>query len=123
MQTNERTTRESLRFQPYDPADSPGPIPSVIDRFRRGRIEEPQPSDAEQEAARYTVLLVSPEAAEQLGAPRFDAGLRLYRETYWDHNPADLDEAAELIEEACGEAVVLVEHHSDLTYWTARVRG
>jgi len=117
-----QTRSPSPRFQPYDPADSPGPIPSVIERFRRGRPEEQRPTQAELEAARYTVLLIPPEAAEQLGEPRSDAGLRMYRDTDWDHNPSDLEEAAELIEEACGEPVTLVEHHSDLTYWTVRVR-
>jgi hypothetical protein len=63
--------------KPYDPADSPGPIPSVIERFR------PRPDEPDQPV---------------------------------------MDEAAKLIEEACGEAVTLVEHHSDLTYWTAHLR-
>ncbi|WP_329109863.1 hypothetical protein OG792_13575 [Micromonospora sp. NBC_01699] len=108
--------------QPYDPADSPGPIPSVLERFRRGRPEQPAPSEAEVEAGRYTVVLVPPEAAEVIGYDRTDVGLRMYRDADWDHNPGDLDEVAAMIEEACGEPVILVEHHSDLTYWTARLR-
>ncbi|TDC83359.1 hypothetical protein E1193_08975 [Micromonospora sp. KC606] len=35
-------------------------------------------------------------------------------------SPAHLDDAVKVIEEACGEPVKLVEHHSDLTHWTAR---
>jgi hypothetical protein len=108
--------------QPYDPADSPGPIESVLERFRRGRSEEPQPSEAEVEAGRYTIVLVSPEAAEVIGYDRTDVGLRMFCDGDWDHNPSDLDEAADLIQEACGEPITLVEHHSDLTYWTARLR-
>ncbi|WP_326562534.1 hypothetical protein [Micromonospora sp. NBC_01796] len=108
--------------QPYDPADSPGPIGSVLERFRRGRPEEPEPSEAEAEAARYTIVLVPPEAAEVVGYDRSDVGLRMYRGGDWDHNPGDLDEAAGIIQEACGEPISLVEHHSDLTYWTARLR-
>ncbi|HEY0700319.1 MAG TPA: hypothetical protein VGD43_21250, partial [Micromonospora sp.] len=51
-------------LRPYDPADSPGPIPSVVERFRRRRRNEvPRPGEAEFEAARYTVVLVTPEAA------------------------------------------------------------
>jgi hypothetical protein len=108
--------------KPYDAADSPGPIGSVLERFRRGRPEEPHPSEAEIEAGRYTVVLVPPDAAEVIGWGRTDVGLRVYRDGDWDHNPGDLDEAADLIQEACGEPVTLVEHHSDLTYWTARLR-
>jgi len=108
-------------IKPYDPADSPGPIPSVLERFRPGRDEEPQPSEAEIEAGRYTVVLVPPEVAETLGHGRCDAGLHMYRDGDWDHCPSGLDDAVRLIKEACGEPVSLVEHHSDLTYWTARV--
>jgi hypothetical protein len=79
-------------------------------------------SEAEIEDGRYTVVLVPPDAAEVIGWGRTDAGLRVYRDGDWDHNPGDLDEAADLIQEACGEPVTLVEHHSDLTYWTARLR-
>ena len=53
-------TYEPPWFRPYDPADSPGPIPSVVERFRRrGLDEEPQPSEAERQASRHTVVLVS----------------------------------------------------------------
>jgi hypothetical protein len=110
--------------KPYDPADSPGPIPSVIERFRPRPDEPDQPvmDEAAIEAARYTVVLLSPADAEAIGQGRYEAGLQVYRDTDWEHNPSDLDEAAKLIEEACGEAVTLVEHHSDLTYWTALLR-
>jgi hypothetical protein len=95
----------------------------VLERFRRGRPEEPCPSEAEIEAGRYTIVLVPPGAAEVTGYHRTDVGLRMYRDGDWDHNPSDLDEAVQLIEQACGEPVTLVERHSDLTYWTARLRG
>nr|MDT0661674.1 hypothetical protein [Micromonospora sp. DSM 115978] len=116
------TAFTSPRFPPYDPTESPGPIGSAVERFRRGRPESPRPSEAEAEANRYTVLLVSPDEAEQLGEPRFDAGLRLFRDDDWEANISDLDEAVDIIERECGEPVSLVEHRSDLTYWTARVR-
>ncbi|PTA48051.1 hypothetical protein [Micromonospora sp. RP3T] len=110
-------------LRPHDPADSPGPIPSVIDRFgRHGRAERQSLTEAEREAARYTVVLVSPEAAEALGDDRGEVGLHLFLDDDWDHQPAHLDEAVKMIEEACGEPVSLTEHHSDLTYWTAHVR-
>ncbi|MFG1915909.1 hypothetical protein [Micromonospora sp. NPDC048898] len=63
-----------------------------------------------------------PEAAVALGDDRGEVRLQLFRDTDWDHYPAHLDEAVKLIEEACGERVALVEHRSDLTYWTAHVR-
>ncbi len=63
-----------------------------------------------------------PEAAGPLGLDRCDAGLHLYRDGDWDHCPNGLDDAARLVEEACGEPVTLIEHRSDLTYWTARLR-
>jgi hypothetical protein len=111
-------------LKPYDPADSPGPIPSVVERFRRrGRAERPRPSEAEIEAARYTVVLVPPEGSEALGEGRGEVGLQLFRDDDWEHYPAHLDEAVKLIEEACGERVVLTEHRSDLTYWTATLRN
>ncbi|WP_433346487.1 hypothetical protein [Micromonospora sp. CA-111912] len=123
MTSEIRKPHQPAWLQPYDPADSPGPIPSVIERFRRrGRTEEPQPSEAEREAARHTVVLVPPEAAEALGDDRGEVGLQMFRDGDWDHNPAHLDEAVRLIEESCGEPVVLAEHQSDLTYWTAHVR-
>nr|MDT0661343.1 hypothetical protein [Micromonospora sp. DSM 115978] len=110
-------------YQPYDPADSPGPIASVIERFRpRPDDDEPVLDDAEIEAARYTVILLGPDDAQALGQGRFEAGLQLYRDTDWGHNPSDLDDAATIIEQTCGKPVSLAEHRSDLTYWTARVR-
>ncbi|MGC4804851.1 hypothetical protein [Micromonospora sp. DT233] len=110
-------------LRPHDPAESPGPIPSVIARFGRdGRAGRPSLTEAEREASRYTVVLVPPEAAEALGDGRSGAGLQLFLDDDWDHQPAYLDEAVKLIEEACGEPVVLIEHRSDLTYWTAQVR-
>ena len=107
----------------YDPADSPGPIPSVIVRFRRrGHAEQPEPSEAEIEAARYTVVLVPPEASEALGdglergrAPAVP-GRRL------GPLPRPPGRGLKVIEEACGERVVLTERRSDLTYWTANLR-
>lgn len=122
-------TVESLHqppwIKPYDPTDSPGPIPSVIERFRPRRSDEPEelePDAAEIEAARYAVVLLPPEAADALGHDRCEAGLQLYRDNDWDGTPSHLDEAAKIIEEACGEPVTLVERRSDLTYWTAHVR-
>lgn len=111
-------------IKPYDPADSPGPIPSVIERFRprQDGSDEPEPDKAEIEAARYAVVLLPPEAADAMGHDRCEAGLQLYRDNEWDGSPPHLDEAARQIGEACGEPVILVEHHSDLTYWTARLR-
>ncbi|WFE63471.1 hypothetical protein [Micromonospora sp. WMMD714] len=122
--TTSNTVRPSPTWlRPYDPADSPGPIPSVVERFRRRRRDEPEPpSEAEREAARYTVVLVSPEGAQALGDDRGEVGLHLFRDEDWDGNPPHLDEAVKLIEEACGERVTLTEHHSDLTYWTAHLR-
>ncbi|MDG4760799.1 hypothetical protein [Micromonospora sp. WMMD710] len=116
-------TQQPAWLRPYDASDSPGPIPSVIAHFRRHRREdEPTPTEAQREASRYTVVLVPPEAAVALGDNRGEVGLQLFRDTDWDHYPAHLDEAVTLIEEACGERVTLVEHRSDLTYWTAHVR-
>jgi hypothetical protein len=74
------------------------------------------------EASRHTVLRVSPDEAEQLGEPRFDTGLRLFRDDDWEANISDLDEAVDIIERECGEQGSLVEYRSDLTYWTARLR-
>ena len=111
-------------IKPYDPADSPGPIPSVIERFRPRSDEpdEPEPDEAEAEAARYAVVLLPPEATNALGHGRDEAGLQLYRDGEWEGSPSHLDDAVRLIEEACGEPVTLVERHSDLTYWTAHLR-
>ncbi|GAB3818200.1 hypothetical protein [Micromonospora zhanjiangensis] len=96
----------------------------MVEHFRpRGYDEPPPPSDAEREAARYTIVLVPPEAGEALSRDRGEVGLQMYRDTDWDHCPAHLDEAVKLIEDACGESVALVEHRSDLTYWTARLRS
>ncbi|MDG4795307.1 hypothetical protein [Micromonospora sp. WMMD1082] len=123
MEPQIRKPLQPTWLRPYDPADSPGPIPSVIEQFRRQPDpEQPQPSEAEIEAARYTVVLMSPEAAEAFGDDRGEAGLHLFRDRDWDHYPAHLDDAVKVIEEACGERVTLTEHRSDLTYWTARVR-
>lgn len=123
MDAPTRPRHQPSWLQPYDPADSPGPISSVVARFRRGsRGGEPSPTEAEIEAARYTVVLVSPEAAEALGDDRGEVGLHLFRDTDWEHSPSHLDEAVKFIEEACGERVALVERRSDLTYWTARLR-
>ncbi|EEP72844.1 hypothetical protein MCAG_03171 [Micromonospora sp. ATCC 39149] len=95
----------------------------MIARFgRQGRAGRPSPTEAEREASRYTVVLVSPEAAEALGDDRGEVGLHLFRDDDWDHQPAHLDDAAKMIEEACGEPIILTEHHSDLTCWTAHVR-
>ncbi|QOC94113.1 hypothetical protein [Micromonospora craniellae] len=124
MESQIRIARQPAWLRPYDPADSPGPIPSVVEHFRRRyQAEETQPSEAEIEAARYTVVLVSPEAAEAFGDDRGEVGLHLYRDTDWDHYPAHLDDAVKTIEEACGARVTLTEHHSDLTYWTAHLRN
>lgn len=111
-------------IKPYDPADSPGPIPSVIERFRpdRNATQEPEPDEAEVEAARYTVVLLQPEAADAMGHDRCEAGLQLYRDNGWEGSPSHLDDAAKLIEEACGAPITLVERRSDLTYWTAHLR-
>ncbi|WP_405114526.1 hypothetical protein OG559_09935 [Micromonospora sp. NBC_01405] len=68
-------------------------------------------------------MLVPPEATEALGDDRGAAGLHLFVDDDWDHQPAHLDEGVKLIEEACGEPVVLTEHHSDLTFWIAHVRS
>lgn len=110
-------------YQPSDPADSPGPIPSVVERFRpRLDDDEPVLDDAEIKAARYTVVLLGPDDAQAIGQGRFEAELQLYRDTDWEQNPSDLDEAAATIEQACAEPITLVEHRSDVTYWTAHVR-
>lgn len=112
-------------IKPYDPADSPGPISSVIERFRPRRSDEPEqpePDEAEIEAARYAVVLLPPEAANALGHGRDEAGLQLYRDAEWEGSPPNLDEAAKLIGEACGEPITLTERRSDLTYWTAHLR-
>ncbi|GAB2919024.1 hypothetical protein GCM10027280_02570 [Micromonospora polyrhachis] len=108
--------------EPYDPANSPGPIPSVVERFRWRPDRPAAPSEAEREAARYTVVLVSPDAAESMGRPRYDVGLRVYQDDDLAHDALDLDEAVDMIEKACGEPITLVEHRADLTYWTVRVR-
>ena len=123
--TASNTVRPSPAWlRPYDPDDSPGPIPSVVERFRRRRRDEPEPpSEAEREAARYTVVLVSPDAAQALGDDRGEVGLHLFRDEDWDGSPGHLDDAVKLIEEACGERVALTEHHSDLTYWTAHLHA
>lgn len=108
--------------KPYDPADSPGPIPSVIERFRP-RADRPEPlTGPAAEAARYTVLLIPPESTGPLGLHRDDPGLKLYCDDEYDCDVSSLYEAAKLIEEQCGAPVILVEHRADLTYWTVRIR-
>lgn len=37
-----------------------------------------------------------------MGHNRCEAGLQLYRDNEWEGSPAHLDDAAKLIEEACG---------------------
>ncbi|MFC4106312.1 hypothetical protein [Micromonospora zhanjiangensis] len=111
-----------MTVKPYDPADSPGPIPSVVERFRPRRTEEDTSTGAAAEIERYTVVLVPPETAEAIGLLRDDPGLKLYLDNDWDCDLASLDEAARLIKQECDVAVTLVEHHADLTYWTARLR-
>ncbi|MGC9668757.1 hypothetical protein ACNTMW_19640 [Planosporangium sp. 12N6] len=86
----------------------------------RGQPEPP--SEQEAEVARYTVVLVPPEAAEALGYDRSEAGLKIYLDNDWDYDVRSLDEAATQIEEDCGVPVTLVEHHADLCYWTTHVR-
>lgn len=68
------------------------------------------------------MVLVAPEAADAPGYDRTDIGLQIYRDGLRDETPVDLEKAADYIAEACGSPVTLVEHHSDLTYWTADVR-
>jgi hypothetical protein len=110
-----------VKVRAYDPADSPGPIPSVIDHFRPGPELPEQLSEAEHTAARYTVILVPPEEAEILDLGRENPGLKLYLDHHWEADVSDLDEAATLISEHCGKPVTLVEHRADLCYWTAYV--
>lgn len=111
------------QFAPYDPADSPGPIPSIVDRFRPRRHEPGDEGPAEDATLRrYTVVLVTPEQAEALGFDRSDGGFKLYLDDDWDGDLADLDHAVRCLEDECGIPVTLVEHHADLTYWTARPR-
>lgn len=109
--------------QPYDPADSPGPIPAVIERFRPQPDEPEPPSGPAAEASRYTVVLVPPEQTDALGHDREDAGLKLYIDDDWDCDLASLYEATKVIGDACRVPVTLVEHHADLTYWTAHLRS
>ncbi|MFY1626225.1 hypothetical protein ACN268_23975 [Micromonospora sp. WMMD735] len=65
---------------------------------------------------------MSPDAAQALGDDRGEVGLQLFRDEDRDGNPPHPDEAVRLIEEAWGEPVALIEHHSDLPYWTAHLR-
>jgi hypothetical protein len=111
----------SATVQPYDPSDSPGPITSVLERFRPHRGGPATPGRRQIEAERYAVVLVPPEAAGELGHDREDTGLKLYRDGDWNCDLASLYEATLLIAEECGVPVTLVEHHADLTYWTARL--
>lgn len=113
----------SATVQPYDPADSPGPITSVLERFRPHGTEPVSPGRRQVEAERYSVVLVPPQAAGELGHDREDAGLKLYRDGEWNCDLASLYEATLLIAEECGVPVTLIEHHADLCDWTARARG
>ncbi len=109
---------------PYDPDESPGPIASVVERFRPRRPDHDggYALGLETEASRYTVVLVTPEHAGALGFDRYEAGLKLYLDADWDCDLARLDDAADEIETESGLPVTLVEHHADLTYWTAHLR-
>jgi hypothetical protein len=124
MESTTRVPTSLPQFAPYDPADSPGPIPSVIERFRPRPYQpgEEDPDGPEATARRYAVVLVTPEHAEVLKHRRCDAGLKLYVDDEWESDVIDLFEAATDIERMCGFPVTLVEHHADLTYWTARPR-
>lgn len=105
-------------FKPYDPEDSPGPFPSVVERFRRcAWRDRPDPMVAQ--LARYTVVLVPPEHAEALGLHRSTSGLMLYVDGVDEEQLPSLDAAVGYIEDAVGVDIMLVEHHADLTYWTA----
>ena len=108
--------------RPFDPADSPGPIPSVLERFRPSRERPEPPSGPDAQAARFTVVLVPPEAAEPLGFDRGDPGLKVYLDHDWDCDVSNLDDAVRVVRDEVGAPVALVEHHADLTYWTARVQ-
>lgn len=107
--------------QPFDPADSPGPIPSVIERFRAHRDRPEEPFGPAAEAARFTVVLVPPEATDPLGFGRGEPGLKVYLDEDWDYDVANLDDAVEMIHKSVGAAVTLVEHRADLTYWTTQL--
>lgn len=69
--------------QPYDRVESPGPIPSVIERFRAHRDRPEEPFGPAAEAARFTVVLVPPEATDPLGFGREEPGLKVYRDEDW----------------------------------------
>lgn len=107
--------------QPYSSDESPGPISSVIERFRPSRERQGRPFGPEAEAARFAVVLVPPEAAETLGFDRGDPGLKVYLDEEWECDVSNLDDAVSLIHDEVGAPVILVEHHADLTYWTVRV--
>lgn len=109
--------------KPYDPADSPGPIPSVVEHFRPRTDRPERLTGPAAEAARYTVLLIPPESTDPLGHDRDDPGLKLYCDDEYDCDLSSLYEAAKLIEEQCKAPVTLIEHHADLTYWTAHLRA
>jgi hypothetical protein len=104
-------------FKPYDPADSPGPFPSVIEEFRRGAWRN-RPDPLLTQLARYTVVLVPPDHAEDLGLHRSTSGLMLYVDGVDEEQLRCLDSAVGYIEEQVGVEIALVEHHADLTYWT-----
>lgn len=107
--------------QPFDPAESPGPITSVVERFRPSKDRPERPYGPAAEAARFTIVLVPPEQAEPLGFDRGDPGLKVYLDDDWDCDVSCLDDAARVIRDEVGVPVALVEHRADLTYWTARV--
>lgn len=124
METTTRMRLSLPQFAPYNPGDSPGPIPSVIERFqpRLYNPGEEDPDGPEATARRYTIILVTPEHAEALKHHRCEAGLKLYLDDEWEDDLVDLFDAVTFVEKECGFPITLVEHRSDLTYWTARPR-
>lgn len=111
-------------FKPYEPADSPGPIPKVIDRFRRRPFDRDELRDrANTTLARYTLVLVTPTDATRLGLTPDQSGLMLFVDTALDGCKESFEQAVRDIEEDCGLPIVLVEHRADLTYWTAQWRA
>jgi len=110
-------------FKPYDPSDSPGPIEYVAERFRRRAIDKEQArARAAAELSRYTLVLVTPSAAGRLGLCPEQAGLILFVDELQDGCKETFEDAVRDIEEYSGHRVTLVEHHADLTYWTAQPR-
>jgi hypothetical protein len=110
-------------FKPYDPKDSPGPIPNVAERFRRRAIDKQEArARAVVELARYTLVLITPPDAGRLGLSPEQAGLMLYVDDLQDGCRETFEDAVRDIEEYSGHRVALVEHHADLAYWTVRPR-